>query len=102
VAEQTRQTSVSKAMKAYLARAQEHDAFITKEHQEYQIGRHHLANMMGFDPQTMTDKDVDEAIKYLFPSGLFEPKARPFMRDPDVVSPIFNSTFRVICFEREN
>jgi small subunit ribosomal protein S9 len=28
--------------------------------------------MMGEDPETFTQKDIDRAITYLFPSGLFE------------------------------
>lgn len=50
---------VSKAMKAYLERAQEHDEFMKTQHLEYQIGKRHLANMMGADPETFTQEDVD-------------------------------------------
>lgn len=50
---------VSKAMKAYLERANEHDEFMKSEQLEYQIGKRHLANMMGADPETFTQEDVD-------------------------------------------
>ena len=50
---------VSKAMKAYLERAQEHDEFMKTQTVEYQIGKRHLANMMGEDAETFTQKDVD-------------------------------------------
>ncbi|RZC43283.1 28S ribosomal protein S9, mitochondrial [Asbolus verrucosus] len=79
--------NVSKAMKAYLERAREHDEFMKQQTLEFQIGKRHLANMMGENPDTFTQEDVDHAIKYLFPSGLFEKKARPFMRPPEEVFP---------------
>ncbi|XP_068157299.1 small ribosomal subunit protein uS9m [Drosophila tropicalis] len=78
---------VSKAMKAYLKRANEHDEFMKTQHLEFQIGKRHLANMMGADPETFTQEDIDEAIEYLFPSGLFDKKARPAMKSPDEVFP---------------
>ncbi|XP_033112790.1 28S ribosomal protein S9, mitochondrial-like [Anneissia japonica] len=58
------------------------DALIQKEATAYEKGKRHLANMMGEDPETFTQKDVDDAIRYLFPSGLFEKKARPMLKHP--------------------
>ncbi|XP_017775117.1 PREDICTED: 28S ribosomal protein S9, mitochondrial [Nicrophorus vespilloides] len=78
---------VSKAMKAYLERAKEHDEFMAQKNLEFQIGKRHLANMMGENPETFTQEDVDNAISYLFPSGLFEKKARPLMKPPEEVFP---------------
>lgn len=78
---------VSKAMKAYLQRAQEHDQFMKTQHIEYEIGKRHLANMMGEDPETFTQEDVDNAIEYLFPSGIYDKLARPAMKSPDQVFP---------------
>ncbi|XP_030563642.1 28S ribosomal protein S9, mitochondrial [Drosophila novamexicana] len=78
---------VSKAMKAYLERANEHDEFMKTQHLEFQIGKRHLANMMGADAETFTQEDIDEAITYLFPSGLFDKSARPSMRSPEEVFP---------------
>lgn len=46
-------------MKAYLERAQEHDDFMHTQNLEYQIGKRHLANMMGEDPEMFTQEDVD-------------------------------------------
>lgn len=40
----------SKAMKSYLDRAQEHDKFMKEQKEEFEIGKRHLANMMGDDP----------------------------------------------------
>lgn len=78
---------LSKAMKAYIERAKSHDAFMFEQISEYEIGRRHLANMMGEDPETFTQEDIDNAIAYLLPSGLFEPKARPLMKHPTEVFP---------------
>lgn len=43
--------------------------------------------MMGEDPETFTEEDVDRAIAYLFPSGLFEKQARPIMKHPEQIFP---------------
>ncbi|XP_044014113.1 28S ribosomal protein S9, mitochondrial [Aphidius gifuensis] len=85
--EPKQQKKLSKAMKAYLQRAKEHDEFIHKETQEYLIGKRHLANMMGLDPNSFTQKDVNAAIQYLFPSGIFDPRARPIMDEPEKIHP---------------
>ncbi|CAD7093474.1 unnamed protein product [Hermetia illucens] len=79
--------AISKAMKAYLERAQEHDKFMKAQTLEYQIGKRHLANMMGEDPETFTQEDVDRAIEYLFPSGIYDKKARPMMKPPEEIFP---------------
>nr|XP_012215093.1 PREDICTED: 28S ribosomal protein S9, mitochondrial [Linepithema humile] len=79
---------MSKAMVAYLKRAREHDEFMKNKIAEYEIGKRHLANMMGEDPECFTQEDIDRSIAYLFPSGLFEPKARPLMKHPEEIYPI--------------
>lgn len=76
---------ISKAMTAYLDRAKQYDQFMKLQLEEYEIGRRHLANMMGADPETFTQEDIDEAIQYLMPSGLFEPKARPVFKHPSKI-----------------
>ncbi|XP_035435176.2 28S ribosomal protein S9, mitochondrial [Spodoptera frugiperda] len=83
----SKKKKISKAMKAYLERAQAHDEFMHKQQFEYNIGKRHLANMMGEDPETFTQKDVDRAIEYLFPSGIYDPAARPLMKPPEEVFP---------------
>lgn len=50
---------ISKAMKVYLERAQEHENFMKRERQEFLIGKRHLANMMGEDPETFTQEDIN-------------------------------------------
>nr|XP_014098407.1 28S ribosomal protein S9, mitochondrial isoform X2 [Bactrocera oleae] len=74
-------------MKAYLERARENDEFMKTQKLEYQIGKRHLANMMGEDPETFTQEDIDNAIEYLFPSGLFDKRARPLMKSPEEIFP---------------
>ncbi|KAF5277480.1 hypothetical protein FQR65_LT03817 [Abscondita terminalis] len=85
--EEPQRKVVSKAMKAYLERAKEHDMFMKQQQHEFQIGKRHLANMMGEDPETFTQEDVDSAIEYLFPSALYDKKARPMMKPPEEVFP---------------
>lgn len=83
----SKKKKISKAMKAYLERAKENDEFMKRQHFEYNIGKRHLANIMGEDPETFTQKDVDRAIEYLFPSGIYDPAARPLMKPPSEVFP---------------
>ncbi|XP_037332735.2 28S ribosomal protein S9, mitochondrial [Pungitius pungitius] len=61
--------------------------FIQKQVEEFDIGKRHLANMMGEDPESFTQEDVDRSIAYLFPSGLFEKRARPLMKHPEEIFP---------------
>lgn len=79
---------VSSAMKSYMERKRRHDAFMAQERAEFELGRKHLANMMGVpDTEAMAQEDIDRAIQYLFPSGLQHPDARPVMKPPEEVSP---------------
>ncbi|KAK2109332.1 37S ribosomal protein S9, mitochondrial [Saguinus oedipus] len=61
--------------------------FIKKQIEEFNIGKRHLANMMREDPESFTQEDIDKAIAYLFPSGLFEKEARPIMKHPELIFP---------------
>ncbi|XP_062457612.1 small ribosomal subunit protein uS9m [Rhea pennata] len=63
------------------------EAFIKKQIEEFNLGKRHLANMMGEDPETFTQEDIDKAIAYLFPSGLFDKRARPMMKHPTDIFP---------------
>lgn len=80
-----RTRAISKTMISYLKRAREHKEHFQVEVKEFERGKRHLANIMGYDPDQMTQDHIDEAIKYLFPSGLFEPKARPIMKHPNLI-----------------
>ena len=71
-------------------RKRRHDAFIAQERSEFELGKKHLANMMGMEAKDMTQQDIDRAIDYLFPSGLTEPKARPIMKPPEEVCMILD------------
>ncbi|XP_061571525.1 28S ribosomal protein S9, mitochondrial [Cololabis saira] len=61
--------------------------FFKSQIEEFDIGKRHLANIMGEDPENFTQEDVDRSIAYLFPSGLFEKKARPVMKHPEEIFP---------------
>lgn len=79
--------SISKAMQSYIERAKAHSEFMNEQQEEFNLGRRHLANMMGKDPETFSQDDINEAIRYLFPSGLFQIKARTMMRPPEELYP---------------
>ena len=83
----SRRDTISKAMKSYLERAKKHDEFMKIQQEEYDSGRRHLANMMGMNESSMTPADIDTAIEYLMPSGLFDHRARPRMRPPIQIYP---------------
>ncbi|XP_065076322.1 small ribosomal subunit protein uS9m [Ochlerotatus camptorhynchus] len=83
----TKKEKVNKAMKAYLERTKAHDEFMKIQNLEFKLGKRHLANMMGENPETFTQADIDRAIQYIFPSGLYDKKARPMMKPPEEVIP---------------
>uniref|UniRef100_A0A1B6D3Y2 Small ribosomal subunit protein uS9m n=1 Tax=Clastoptera arizonana TaxID=38151 RepID=A0A1B6D3Y2_9HEMI len=82
-----REEKSSKAMRAYLERAKAYNDFMKLQSEEYIVGKRHLANIMGKDVETFTQKDIDAAIAYLLPSGLYDKKARPFLKPPEEVFP---------------
>ena len=56
---------MSRAMRYYLQKRRNYEEFIGHHQAEFDIGKQHLANMMGVDSKTMTQKDIDEAIGIL-------------------------------------
>ena len=76
---------VSYAMRDYLARKQRVDQFMAAERDAFELGRAHLASMMGVDLETMTQEEIDKAVAYLLPSGLTDKSARPLMKPPEEV-----------------
>lgn len=78
---------ISKAMKIYLEKAKNYDTFIENEIKEFEIGKRHLANIMGVNVDNFTQEDIDKAIEYLLPSGLFDKKARPKLKHPLQILP---------------
>ncbi|XKL62472.1 hypothetical protein PGB90_002305 [Kerria lacca] len=77
----------NKAMKIYLEKVTQYHKFMVEQRTDFEIGKRHLANMMGRDPENFTQEEIDESIEYLFPSGLFQKKARPMMKPPEEVFP---------------
>ena len=74
------------AMKYYMEKKRAHDEFIEKERSEFELGKRHLANMMGDkSAEEMSQEDIDKAIEYLFPAGLYERAANPLMKPPEEV-----------------
>ena len=53
---------MSRAMRYYLQKRRNYEEFIGHHQAEFDMGKQHLANMMGVDAKTMTQKDIDEAI----------------------------------------
>ncbi|XP_030851566.1 28S ribosomal protein S9, mitochondrial-like [Strongylocentrotus purpuratus] len=80
--EKKQKDSVAAVIAAAQDRRTAYDTLIQREELSYERGRRHLANMMGEDPEDFKQEDVDRAIEYLFPSGLFDKKARPMMKPP--------------------
>uniref|UniRef100_A0A914KI18 Uncharacterized protein n=1 Tax=Meloidogyne incognita TaxID=6306 RepID=A0A914KI18_MELIC len=78
---------ISDAMNLYIKSINEQEQFIKDEMVGFERGKRHLANIMGVDPETMTQKQINTSIKYLFPSGLFSLKTRPVMQ-PYSLDPI--------------
>ena len=45
---------MSSAMRLYMQRKRQHDIFIAREEADFEMGKQHLANMMGMDKETIT------------------------------------------------
>jgi hypothetical protein len=107
-ARRDRLNSATNAMKVYMRSLQENADEEEINRIEFEKGKRHLANIMGFDPDEMTQVPSDEnnaividnsywlslqqhinaCISYLFPSGLHDPKARPRMKFEDNLFPV--------------
>jgi len=66
---------------------EEDDPFMLEQIEQYNRGKRWLARMMGADPDSFTQADIDEAIRYLLPSSLWARDARPSMKHPYDVFP---------------
>lgn len=53
-------------MKVYLQRANANDEFMKHQEMSYQIGKRHLANIMGEEPETFTQEKIDVGIMTYF------------------------------------
>ncbi|XP_033739894.1 28S ribosomal protein S9, mitochondrial-like [Pecten maximus] len=78
---------ISNAMKAYLETAVKYEKEKENLTYEYEIGRRHLANMMGIHHEDFTKEHAKIAVKYLMPSGMFDKKAHPYLLEADDVLP---------------
>ena len=58
-AKKSRKEMISKAMSSYLESARQYDTFIKEQTEEFEVGRRHLANIMGTDVNAMTQTDID-------------------------------------------
>ncbi|XP_053999910.1 28S ribosomal protein S9, mitochondrial [Hylaeus anthracinus] len=74
---------MNKVMRLYLQRSREYQEFVEKEIVKYDLGKRHLANMMGEDPDQFSDDQITKSIEYLLPSGLYDWRARPMMVHPN-------------------
>ena len=54
-------------MKAYLERAREHDQFMKSQQHEFEVGKRHLANMMGEAPETFENQEQIDVRKSQIP-----------------------------------
>lgn len=80
--------SIGKSLELYLEKVRNHAVMMDRERAEFEKGKRHLANIMGWDPHAeVSQSDINKAIGYLFPSGLTEKRARPVMESPDVIFP---------------
>lgn len=46
-------------MQVYLERAKKHEDFLRRQSAEFDMGKRHLANMMGWDPDNITQEEID-------------------------------------------
>lgn len=53
---------------------------LEEERVKYENGKKFLARLMGEDPSSFNQEQVDEAIQYFFPSGLRSRKAHPKLK----------------------
>ncbi|CAF0710744.1 unnamed protein product [Brachionus calyciflorus] len=78
-----RAENISRAMSYYLEKMAERESLMKFKTEEFEIGKRHLAKMMGENAETFTQDDINRSIEYLLPSGLFNKKARPFLKHPE-------------------
>ncbi|PAA77394.1 hypothetical protein BOX15_Mlig014420g2 [Macrostomum lignano] len=82
-----RAVKVTSAIRAYLKSAENYDKFIRMERENFELGKRFLASILGVSVADLTQENIEKAIQYLFPSGLFHVKAKPHMSTPEDVFP---------------
>ena len=53
---------INSSIVAYLENAAKHKEFITEKKNEFELGKRHLANIMGWDGETITQTDINVII----------------------------------------
>lgn len=53
---------ISKAMKLYMEASKKSQEFLEDLNEEFELGKRHLANIMGVDADEMTQQDIDVII----------------------------------------
>lgn len=71
----------------HLVEAEKHENFLSKESENYEEGVRYLAHMMGKDSENLSEKEIEEAVSYLFPSSLYKREARPMLLPPSRIIP---------------
>jgi small subunit ribosomal protein S9 len=85
--------AIGRSLEKYLKKANNHAVMMEREKYEFERGKRHLANIMGWDKtKPIKQEDIDSAISYLFPSSLTDTRAVPVMKPPEEIMPKF-STF---------
>nr|CDS18650.1 28S ribosomal protein S9, mitochondrial [Echinococcus granulosus] len=85
--ESSRSGVISASIEFYLRSYQSYENMLEEERAKYENGKKFLARLMGQDPSTFNQEQIDEAIRYLFPSGLQSRKAHPKLKPPEEVYP---------------
>lgn len=53
---------ISKAVQKYLSDYKRNADFMAKRDTEFEIGKRHLANIMGYDPENITQEEIDVSL----------------------------------------
>ena len=90
--------AIGSALEKYIKRAHEHSLLMERERAQFERGKRHLANIMGWDPkEEIKQADIDAAIAYLLPTGLTDKLAQPVLKPPEEILP----TFKYFSFDDE-
>ncbi|EJW81505.1 ribosomal protein S9, partial [Wuchereria bancrofti] len=88
---------ISRALEVYLNDVRKQNKIMAREKAEFELGKRYLANMLGLEPNSITQDDIDKAVEYLFPSGLTNKLALPVMKPPQEILPMLHQ----IAFDDE-
>ncbi|WAR08234.1 RT09-like protein [Mya arenaria] len=84
----TKQQIITRSIDRFIRYLETEDAKLEKSIAEYELGKRHLANIMGLDDSAdLTREEVRKCLDYLLPSSLTNKEARPIMEHPLVLRP---------------